>query len=87
MSGDGTAPSYNGYAWRPGGQTYRQTDRKFLKQMTEKTFKEIMEGYADNHTKDTYTLYNSDTKRVIMTRYVQGVDWKMTDSVKTLKMF
>ena len=31
---------------------------KFKKQMTDKTFKAIMVGYSDNHTRDAYKLYN-----------------------------
>ena len=60
---------------------------KFNKQMTEKTFKAIMVGYADNHTGETYNFYNPETKRVIMTRDVKWADWKMIDPVETLKMF
>ena len=53
----------------------------------DKTFKEIMVGYSDNHMRDTYKLYNPETKRVIITRDVKWVDWKMTDPADTLKMF
>ena len=31
---------------------------KFRKQMTDKTFKAIMVGYADNHTRGTYKFYS-----------------------------
>ena len=55
--------------------------------MTDKTFKAIMMGYSDNHTRDMYKLYNPETKRVIMTRDVKWLDWKMTDPAETLKMF
>ena len=46
-----------------------------------------MVGYADNHTRDTYNLYNPETKRVIMNRDVKWVDWKNTDPAETLKIF
>ena len=46
-----------------------------------------MVRYVDNHTRDTYTLYSPDTKRVILTRNVKSEDWKMTDPEVTLKMF
>ena len=46
-----------------------------------------MGGYTDNHTRDTYKLYNPETNRVIMTRGVKWEDWKMTDPADTLKMF
>ena len=38
--------------------------------MKDKTYKTIMVGYSDNHTRDTYRLYNLETKRFIMTRYI-----------------
>ena len=46
-----------------------------------------MVGYTDNHTRDTYNLYNPETKKFIMTRYVKWVDWKMTDPAENLNMF
>ena len=55
--------------------------------MTEKKHKTIMVGYAENHTGDTYKLYNPETKRVIMKRDVNWVKWKMTDPAETMKMF
>ena len=47
----------------------------------------IIVGCAYNHARDTYNLYNPDTKRVIMTRHDKWADWKMTDEADTLKMF
>ena len=44
---------------------------KYKNKMTDKTFKAIMVGYADNHTRDTYKLYNPETNIVIMTRDVK----------------
>ena len=55
--------------------------------MTDKTFKAIMVGYTDNHTKDTYKMCNSETKRVIMTKDIKFEDWKKFDPAKTLTMF
>ena len=49
--------------------------------MTEKKFKDIMVGYADNNTRDIHTLYNTVTERVIMTRDIKWADWKTTDSM------
>ena len=60
---------------------------KFKKQMADKTSNAIMVGYSDNHTRDTYKLYNPETKRVIMTRDVKWADCKMTNPAETLKMF
>ena len=46
-----------------------------------------MVGYVDNNTRDMYKLYNPETKRVVITRYVKWAGWKMTNTVETLKMF
>ena len=45
--------------------------------MTDITFKGIMVGYAKNNMRDTYKLYNTETKRVIITRDVKWEDWKI----------
>ena len=55
--------------------------------MTDKTFKSIMVGYANNHMRYTYKLYNPETKRVIMTRGVKWAGWKMTDPEETMNIF
>ena len=55
--------------------------------MTDKTFKEIMVGYAENNTEDSYKFYNLETKIVIMPRDVKWADCKMTNPAETLKMF
>ena len=39
-----------------------------------KKFKAIIVVYYKNYTRDTYKLYNSETKTVIMTRDVKWVD-------------
>ena len=46
-----------------------------------------MVGYANNHTRETYKLYDRETKIFLMTRDVKWADWKMTNSAETLKMF
>ena len=46
---------------------------KFKKQIMDKTFKAIMVGYAKNHTRDIYKLYNTETNRVIFNREVKLV--------------
>ena len=43
--------------------------------------------YAENHRRETYKLYNPETKRVVMTRDIKWADWKRTYLVETLKMF
>ena len=54
--------------------------------MTDKTFKVIMVGFADNNTRDTCKLYKPKNKRVIMTRHFKWADWKITDPAETLNM-
>ena len=55
--------------------------------MTHKSYNAIMVGYAYNHTRYTYKLYNPDTNRVIMTRDVKWTGLKMIDQAEILKMF
>ena len=43
--------------------------------MTYKTYKAIIVGYAENHTRDMYKLYNPDINRIIMTKYVKLAEW------------
>ena len=91
-----TSPFENFYGEKPkiiglfsefGNIGYVTKRYKLRKKMTDKTFKAIMVGYTDNHTRDTPRLYNPDTTRVIMTGYVKWADWKITDPAETLKMF
>ena len=37
--------------------------------------------------RNTYKLYNPDTKRAIINRYVKWEDWKVTYPSETMKMF
>ena len=53
----------------------------------QKKINSIMVGYANNHTRETYKLYDRETKIFLMTRDVKWADWKMTNSAETLKMF
>ena len=46
-----------------------------------------MIGYKGNHTRDTYKLYNTDTKRFITERYFKWAEWEINDPERTLKMF
>ena len=38
-----------------------------------------MVGYTDNQKRDTYRLYNPDTKRVVVSRYIRWEEYKTTD--------
>ena len=51
------------------------------------TYKAIMVGYLENHIIDKYKLYNPDTKRVIMIRFIKWAEWKIIDPEETMKMF
>ena len=57
------------------------------KQITDKAYKAIMVGYADNHRIDRYKFHDTQTNRVITTRDVKWVEWKINDPEETLKMF
>jgi hypothetical protein len=46
-----------------------------------------MVGYADDHSPDTYRMYNPDTKKVILSRDVRWADWKCTDPYTELNVF
>ena len=70
------------------GHTGYVTKRdKFKKPITDKKIKAITVGYAENHTRDRFKLYYSQTKRAIMTRDVKWEDWKNTNLKEILKMF
>ena len=51
-----------------GRIAYVTKREKIKKHIRDKTYKVIMVGYADNHTRDTYKFYNTYTKRFIMIR-------------------
>ena len=46
-----------------------------------------MVGYSKNHTRDTYKLYNPETKRFIMSSYIKWAECKNKDPAETMKMF
>jgi hypothetical protein len=60
---------------------------KFQKKWVDKTTKCILVGYADDHSPDTYRMYNPDTKQVILSRDVRWADWKHTDPYTELNVF
>ena len=43
--------------------------------------------YDDNHTRDMYKLYNTETKRVITSSNIKWEAWKTTYPAETMKMF
>jgi len=46
-----------------------------------------MVGYADNHSADTYCMYNPQTNTVCLTHDVCWADWHCTDHATTLDIF
>ena len=55
--------------------------------MKDEMYKAIMVGYSKNHTRDTYKLYNPETKRVIMSRDIKWKACKKIDPEETMKIF
>ena len=56
--------------------------------MKEKGYAAMMVGYALNHGPGTYRLYNPKTKRIIMSRDVQWMDFnpkKLEDDFELFK--
>ena len=51
------------------------------------TYKVIMVVYSENHARDTYKLYNPETKRVIMSRDITWEERKKTDPAEIMKIF
>ena len=46
-----------------------------------------MVGYAENNIRDTYKLYNPETNRVIIIRYIKWSEFKYIDPSEIMKMF
>jgi len=53
----------------------------------EKSTKCIMVGYTDNHSADTYRMYDPQTNTVHLTHDVRWADWHCTDPATTLDIF
>ena len=62
-----------------GRIAYNTKREKINRHKKDKTYKAIMVGYYYNHTRDMYKLYNSDTKRVVISRDVNWAEWKTVD--------
>ena len=54
-----------------GHIAYVKKRENIKRQTKDKTYKEIIVGYDENQTRDTYKLYNKETKRVIISRYIK----------------
>jgi len=66
---------------------YVQIKQQVNTKWVEKSVKCIMVGYADDHSGDTYQMYDPTTRQVHLTRYVSWAAWKRTDPAETLKIF
>ena len=80
-TGSTKSPSENFYGEKPnivgsssgfGYITYVTKRGNIKKQMTDKIYNYIMVGYVGNQTRDTYKLYNPETKRFIMNWMLSG---------------
>jgi transposase InsO family protein len=60
---------------------------KLQKRWVDKTTKCIMVGYADDHSPDTYRMFNPETNKVILSRDVRWAEWKRTDPYDELNIF
>jgi len=70
-----------------GQISYVQVKRQVNTKWVEKSVKCIMVGYADNHSGDTYQMYNPTTGQVCLTRDMSWAVWKRMDPAETLKIF
>ena len=64
------------------------TDRTPIKKKwVEKSHKCIMVGYAEDHSPDTYRMFNPETKSIFLTRDVKWADWSRPDPISDLTQF
>ena len=64
------------------------TDRTPIKsKWQDKSFKCIMVGYADQHSPDTYQMYNPTTKSVILSRDIRWAEWTRIDPTNSLSQY
>jgi hypothetical protein len=47
----------------------------------------IMVGYSDDHSPDTYRMYDPNTKMIKSTRDIRWTDWKRNDPASSLSLF
>jgi len=66
---------------------YVTTRKQIKKKWTDKSVKCLMVGYADDHSGDTYQMYDPMTGCVRITRDVIWSEWKRVDPKETMKVF
>ena len=57
------------------------------KKWTPKAQKCIMVGYADNHSADTYRMFNPSTKSILLSRDIKWADWHRPDPTADLPLY
>jgi hypothetical protein len=60
---------------------------KIKKKMIDKTIKCINLGPAEDHSSETYRLYNPETEKVILSRDVKWAAWNKVDPTQDLTIF
>jgi hypothetical protein len=69
---------------RIGIVTIRQ---KFKTKWKERGIKMIMVGYATDSSADTYRMFNPKTKKIIRSRDVKWLEWKILDPKRDMSIF
>ena len=76
------------YYMRPWGSIGYVTIRSKMKsKWKEKSIRCILVGYASNHSRDTYRMYNPKTRSIIQTRDVQWANWNRIDPKQKMDVF
>jgi len=69
-----------------GRLCYVTKRQKIRRKWTDKSWKGIFVGYAnDDHSSDTYRIYNLATNKIILTRDVRWADWQRVDPEKSVR--
>jgi len=66
---------------------YVTVRKQIKKKWTDKSVKCVMVGYADDHSGDTYRMYDPMTNTVRCTRDVKWAAWTRSDPKETMKIF
>jgi hypothetical protein len=61
--------------------------QKFKSKWKEWGIKMIMVGYAADSSADTYRMFNPNTKKIIRSRDVKWLDWKIIDPKCDMSIF
>ena len=61
--------------------------KKFQGKMKPRSHKCVMVGYADNHSADTYLMFNPKTRHIILSRDIQWADFDRPKAIDDLNMY